>query len=1483
MVHALACSQWRGALAGRGQRRPFALRGASCAAAVAALVLAVTAGPAPADVGYRGFTYVGTSSPTGDKPQSKLWFNDGIWWGSLFNSFTGRFEIYRLDMATQTWSTTGTVIEERNNAGVDAAWSGGRLHVAAAGPSPTSSLDSVRVRRYSYSSATKTYTLDAGYPETVSTGGVENVTIDRDSTGTVWVTYTQARRVYVARSTGSGANWEPPYVLPVAGADTLTDDDISAIVAYSGQIGVMWSNQADSTVYFASHRDGDSDDVWSVGAAVSQPEYADDHINLKALDADPSGRVFAATKTSLNAMEAPLILLLVLDDNGNWQRHTFGRVVDNHTRAQVAIDREHRQLYMFATAPCCNGGAIYYKQTSLDRIHFANGLGTPFIESTTDTHISNVSTTKQALTSATGLVAIAGDDETQTYFHNVIDLSAADATPPDTVIESGPEEAANTPSATFTFSATEDGATFDCSLDGAAFVACPSPMSYFDLQNGPHTVRVRAADAADNVDPTPAERTWTVTDTTTTLTIPPAADTYAREASPTTTSGTATTVQTDGGSGVREEGYFRFNVSGVAHSVESAKLRVYVTNGSTNGPAIYATGSSWAETALTWNNRPAAVGAPSDDKGSVSSGWTTYNVTPLVRADGSHSFVTKQTSTDGLDVNSREYTARPPRLELQVDPAPETRISSGPTGVVESTSAAFELSSSQPGSTFECSLDGSPYASCSSPAEHAALADGSHTFSVRATNTSGKTDPTPATRTWTVDTVAPAPPTIDLSPDHDTGRSASDRITRDSTPHVMGMADPGGLVTVYDAGALLGSTAVDAAGEWEFQPEELSDGDHTITAVAADAAGNESASSEPVLIHIDMQAPPAPTMAQPADGSLTRNPSVTTAGTAEPDAAVEIFDGTQSKGQVIAGAAGDWTLDVTLADGARTLTAAATDVAGNTSAKSTARVVTVDTAAPETSIESGPNNPTSRTTASFAFSSSESPSSFECRLDDEDFTPCESPRSYGPVAPGTHTFHVRATDAAGNVDATAATWTWTVDLALPRAPVLTAPEDGSYSALTTVTVAGTAEPGVTVEVFDAGAAAETTTADANGDWSVAVSGLVDGEHSFTAKATNAAGFTSGPSAARTVTVDTVAPDTSIDGGPQGLSADRTATIAFSSNESGVTFECRLDGGAFAACSSPHVVTGLSDGVHTIEVRAVDRAGNNDAAPATRTWTVDATPPETTILTGPAGVVASTSATFEFRSDEPDASFQCRLDGSSFAACSSPHQVTGLAPGSHTFEARAIDAAGNVDPTPAGRTWTTEAVVFNDDFETGNFSRWSLVEAGADGTAAVQSTVVRSGVFAARLSATANTGSYAIARRTFTPQRDITVSGDVQVQAEGASGGNVPIFRLFDGNLTRIINLRRQNLNGDRIWIEYGGVNTSTSGRLALNTWARFDLHVIAAGAGADTVELFLNGVLVFRTTTATLGAAGIGTVQIGNETRKQAFALVADNIEVRAR
>jgi RTX calcium-binding nonapeptide repeat (4 copies) len=402
---------------------------------MAVALLLASGALAATNVGYRDFSFAASGVGGAATPmmaQSKLWFNDGLWWGVLFDRSSEEYRIYRYEWPSHSWNDTGTLVDERNFSKADALWDGDHLYIVSAGPNSTNSAHSARVSRYSYNVATRSYALDAGFPVTVTNGGMKTIVLDKDTTGKLWVSYTQQNRLYVNRSVGGDSSWSKPFVPPVKGT-SVTPDDISAVVAYdlrtaAPKIGVMWSNQADDAMYFASHTDGQPDEAWQESrAAIQGPKQADDHINLKALPAgDSSGRVFAAVKTSLDDLptpnpNAPQIMLLVLEQDGEWTSHVFGTVGDHHSRPIVMLDEEHRELYMFATAPT-GGGTIYYKRTDLDSISFPSGKGTPFIQSATDTHIDDATSSKQNLRSATGLAVLASDSESKYYLHNAVDL-----------------------------------------------------------------------------------------------------------------------------------------------------------------------------------------------------------------------------------------------------------------------------------------------------------------------------------------------------------------------------------------------------------------------------------------------------------------------------------------------------------------------------------------------------------------------------------------------------------------------------------------------------------------------------------------------------------------------------------------------------------------------------------------------------------------------------------------------------------------------------------------------------------------------------------------------------------------------------------------------------------------------------------------------------------------------------------------------------
>jgi hypothetical protein len=415
-----------------------------------ALLLLAGASPARADAaaGYRDFSWkaVGVNGPTGEKPQSKLWYNDGIWWADMFDVASNSWQIFRLDQATQTWVKTGTPLDVRPASWADTLWDGTHLYVASAGVNAASASDSAKLYRYSYSAATKTYTADAGFPVTIVSGGMEAIVMDKDSTGVLWATWTRGNQVWVSATNGTDTSWGTPFVVP--GTTALSPDDISSVVSLKGAVGVMWSNQADAAMYFAQHGNGSPATSWSPPVKVLQGvESADDHINLKSVQ-EIDGQVFAAVKTSWSDVPGvspsqPLIQLLKRDAAGAWTTKTVSTVAEDQTRPIVMLSPSQDKLYVFVTTPVGGGTinagtaetAIFYKTTSMSDPTFGPGPGTPFIQTAGDLHINNPTSTKQTVTAASGLVVLASDNSSGFYMHNTISPTAA---PPPTIPAGSP-------------------------------------------------------------------------------------------------------------------------------------------------------------------------------------------------------------------------------------------------------------------------------------------------------------------------------------------------------------------------------------------------------------------------------------------------------------------------------------------------------------------------------------------------------------------------------------------------------------------------------------------------------------------------------------------------------------------------------------------------------------------------------------------------------------------------------------------------------------------------------------------------------------------------------------------------------------------------------------------------------------------------------------------------------------------------------------
>jgi hypothetical protein len=330
-------------------------------------------------------------------------------------------------------------------------------------------------------------------------------------------------------------------------------------------------------------------------------------------------------------------------------------------------------------------------------------------------------------------------------------------------------------------------------------------------------------------------------------------------------------------------------------------------------------------------------------------------------------------------------------------------------------------------------------------------------------------------------------------------------------------------------------------------------------------------------------------------------------------------------------------------------------------------------------ITSKPSSITNQTSATFAFSYSVTGATFTCSLDGAKAKACTSPKTYTGLNAGQHTFSVRAVVSGRSTKP--ANYTWTVDLTPPAAPSVVAPTSPNNKSSVNVSFSPSVVPNDVVGYLCSlnGAAFASCTSPA------AVSTPTDGVYSFAVKAVDAAG---NASTARTVgwLRDTVAPVPVVTSGPPSPTSATSATFTFSSPEAGSTFKCSLDGGAYAACTSPKTYSPLSNGGHTFAVQATDLAGNVGTS-STYAWTVNSAFPVSLSWTStPASIGHVASASFGFTTSGATGGTTCSLDSASPTTCASPVGTGALSDGSHTFS---VTATNGTVTTTLTYAWTID--------------------------------------------------------------------------------------------------------------------------------------------------------------------------------------------------
>ncbi|MEH3053951.1 MAG: OmpA family protein [Patulibacter minatonensis] len=617
---------------------------------------------------------------------------------------------------------------------------------------------------------------------------------------------------------------------------------------------------------------------------------------------------------------------------------------------------------------------------------------------------------------------------------------------------------------------------------------------------------------------------------------------------------------------------------------------------------------------------------------------------------------------DATDNDSNQVLVGSRTIEVRVAGSPETQLKSWPAARTTSTSATFTFAAADPGYTFECSLDNfATFEVCSSPKTYTGLSDGPRTFKVRA-NDGTKVDPSPASYSWVVDTT---PPTT-------TFPTKPAATTNSTTANFTFATNESGGVT-YECS--LDGVAF-AACTTPKSYTGLADGSHTLRVRATDVVGNVESPAASYTWVIDRTAPDTTIDTKPSSPSGSASATFTASSNESP---------VTFECKVDAGAWAACPAPITftgLSDGSHTVQIRAVDAAGNTDPTPASYTWTIDTTAPDTSLDTHPASLTTATTATFTFSSADGTATFECKVDGGSWTACTSPLNLTGLADGSHTVDVRALDPAGNADATPESFTWTVDATAPATALDSHPAALSDSASAQFTFSSTDNTATFECRLDGGAWVTCPSPKS-------LTGLADGAHTFEVRAVDPAGNVDPSPKSYTWTVDTTHPATTLDTHPSAQSSVSTAAFTFSSPDPSATFECRLDGGAWGACTTPKQLTGLADGAHTFEVRAVDPAGNADPSPQSYTWNVDTVTPSSSITSKPVPHSASSTATFAFSSADTTATFECQLDGGAWVPCTSPRTYTGLTDGDHTVKVRAVDPAGNVEGTPSTYTWNVD--------------------------------------------------------------------------------------------------------------------------------------------------------------------------------------------------
>jgi PKD repeat protein len=579
--------------------------------------------PLVPDIGFEGGSHAGARPwPSGYAPERKLWFQGGHWFGVLWHEPSLSYRILRLDAFAQLWVDTGTSVSSTPGRSFDALADGTKLYLAGhfhSVPSAPGAGSNGQVSRYSYDAATRSYAQDAGFPVTLNSVRTETLVLAKDSTGRLWATWTEDGDVRETHTlNGNDATWSAPALLPFPGASALAPEDVSALVAFDGKLALLWTDSIGGKLACAVRSDGAAPTAWVLESALVAPGAVSDALDVAAWN----GRLFVATRTPAGALRL-LARAVGGPGLGSWSLHQVADAAAGLGQPLVLVDGVQGMLRVFATGVSAEGGGalgggvVYEKDAPLGTLAFPPGRGTVVLQDGQSLAMGRATSTRQALDATSGLVVVASNELSQRGWHAFLSLGSAPVAPTADFVAS--PRSGDAP-LLVRFTDLSSGSPTDRLWDfGDGTTSTASAPEHVYAQPGAYAVSLRVSNNAGSDTLTRAAYV-DVRVPSTLVVLTPVADATAGEQNKNTNYGTNDTVRVRSQGGSSFRAFLKFDLGGLTGTLASAKLRLFVTDESTNGGNVYPVSSAWTETGLTWNNQPSLPGTSIASLGAVTAG-----------------------------------------------------------------------------------------------------------------------------------------------------------------------------------------------------------------------------------------------------------------------------------------------------------------------------------------------------------------------------------------------------------------------------------------------------------------------------------------------------------------------------------------------------------------------------------------------------------------------------------------------------------------------------------------------------------------------------------------------------------------------------------------------------------------------------------------------------------------------------------------------